>query len=264
MTNVNCPICGAQLSLIPSGQSTRNLVSQQMQRVSAQRQARGGMRNYHRGAAAVASNWAVDNWAEISFEEPARSASKEADVVVPLLQSLITGGIAALFVGSVAGGLAIQSGWSWHTPLLAALAGGAVVTSIMWSNLLSDTRSLLRKIETYTQRDLDGDGVIGEPARVSFEVRRHEKQRHSTFFSELPISEESFTTWARAAVAEQSISQDSWTGSRGLFSRSEYEELLDFLTRAWVIRWINPQAKAQGRVITNAGKAALRTWLEGK
>jgi hypothetical protein len=109
--------------------------------------------------------------AELETAQPARSPDLVGDLVVPVGQSVVTGGL-------LAGGvvvLAALAGWDgewWR--LWAGVA--VVVASGAWVLLLMDTRSLLRKLETWTGVDLDRDGQVGEPAeRLVFVDRQKAK-----------------------------------------------------------------------------------------
>lgn len=205
--------------------------------------------------------------------QPARPARYEPDVLVPFLQAVITGAFVAVALGIGAGVVAHWQSWPWWYALAAAGGGWLLVAALTWSQLLADSRDLLRKVETWSNRDnrdLDGDGEIGEPkdtpartVRLEVEQRGDGNQR-SSFFHDLPTEPALFTTWASAAVNGQSLALSHWTGNGRPFARSDYEALLDFMQRAGVVTWINPDAPAQGRQITKPGKAALQAWLEGE
>jgi hypothetical protein len=213
----------------------------------------------------VAGARETERWNEIRFEKPTRAPTREGDVIVPALQAVISGALTAAGVGFVTTLLAIWQHWPWYVVPVGAFAGGLTMAILQWTELLNDSRRLLREVETWIREDLDGDGHVGEPEDdgVHLEVGREREDGKSAFFADLPISPVAFTTWARAAVNGMSLAQTSWTGSQGLFSRSEYDQLLAFLTRAGVVAWCNPDAKAQGRELTRSGRAALRAWLEG-
>jgi len=97
------------------------------------------------------------NYASRTVEAPARAASIESDVKVPLLQSLVGG---AFIAGSTV------STWlyfGWHQPLL----GPAIVTfgtiGFFWMNGVSELRSHLWRVEKIIGRDLNKDGAVGRP-----------------------------------------------------------------------------------------------------
>lgn len=200
---------------------------------------------------------------EAIFERPARKATRESDVQVPLQQAAVSG-----VVGFLAGGLAAVSGGlafgaPWWFPVLAAPGTGLFMFVISWFELLDDSRDLLREV----QRFVKDDALLPSPSprlnSVRLEVQQDRPGRGpGGFWHDLPAGPDMFTVWAKAALAGQSIAVNAWTGSEGLFSRSEYESLLTFLTSAEVLRWSNPKSTSQGRELTKGGRAALRQYLE--
>jgi len=90
--------------------------------------------------------------------KPVRPAAVEADVKVPLYQSLVCGAVGGVLVG---GGAAL-GGMGWPSLLYAAI-GGAGSVGASWLLLLSDHRRSLWEIEKIIGADLDGDGYKGPP-----------------------------------------------------------------------------------------------------
>jgi len=199
--------------------------------------------------------------------QPARRASRESDVLVPFLQAAITGAFTAIMLGIGAGVVVHWQAWPWWYVAIVVAMTWLLMTSGVWLRLLNDSRELLWKVETWSNRDLDGDGTTGEPEEpaqvVRLEVKQEKAGSHSSFFHDMPTEPAVFTTWAQAAVNGQSLAVGHWTGSGRPFSRSDYEALLDFLQGAGVVAWQNPDAPAQGRRVTKPGKAALKAWLGG-
>lgn len=200
----------------------------------------------------------VPDWLEYSIETPGRKPSAVADVAVPLLQAIISGVIA---------GIGASIGTAKLTDLDPALIGpvaGLLVTGAVWARLLTDSRRLLRRIETWSRRDLDGDGKIGDPGRqetVRLEMHTHTGSGHKTIFSEVPVSKAKLKTWAQGVTGGRSLALGSWTGSKGPFSRSEYDALMDAMDKARVVAWNNPDEPRSGRTLTKLGKQALKAWL---
>ena len=137
--------------------------------------ARGGWRSYHTGPGAAT----VDNWKEIRYEQPARAASVQADVQVPALQAAVTG----LFVGAAATigalWLTLHNAWPWYIPPAVGGLAWLVVAGVMWSNLLTDSRALLRKVESYIGRD---DDEPGPPENMSIRVETLEPESGRTTY----------------------------------------------------------------------------------
>jgi len=147
-----------------------------MRRPSAERS--GGWRSYHSGPGAAT----VDNWREVRFEQPARAASVAADVQVPALQAVITGAFvgAGCFIGAL--WLTLHNRWGWYIPPAAGALAWLATAGLMWSNLLTDSRALLRRVESYIGRDLDRDGKVGPPETVSIRVETIDPEQKQTTY----------------------------------------------------------------------------------
>jgi hypothetical protein len=87
----------------------------------------------------------------VEYRAPARSASPASDVLVPFLQSAITGAVFGLVVGVPSESL--------RTGAIAF----AVVFCLSWTVLLFDHRRLLWAIERVVDQDIDRDERIGKP-----------------------------------------------------------------------------------------------------
>jgi len=107
-----------------------------------------GMMGKRKTYGSVAENYVREQ------RSPSRSAEVRADVVVPLLQSAVTG------LAGVVAGLAF---WG----VRGGLALGLAVFCVTWLSLLMDHRRLLWRIERVSHLDLDRDGVRGEPEVVA-------------------------------------------------------------------------------------------------
>ena len=77
------------------------------------------------GVAGIAASLPFEDWHAITYETPTRAAAVQADVVVPLLQSVVSGALAGLVV--LAAGLALASRTGAPAWLTLAAAGAAVV-----------------------------------------------------------------------------------------------------------------------------------------
>jgi hypothetical protein len=185
-----------------------------------------------------------------------------ADVLVPLLQAGVSGVLTGVSAGIVAVlVLELEAKTAATVGAVSALA----VTGIVWTFLLTDSRRLLRKIETWTRQDLDGDGSIGkpkDPETIRLEMHTQTHSGRQTLFSEVPVSKAKFKLWAQGVTSGRSLALGSWTGSKGPFSRSEYDVLMDAMEKARVVSWNNPDEPRSGRTLTRLGKQALTAWLE--
>jgi hypothetical protein len=279
-----CPHCGRPIELIQGRGSALSAEDEQVRDLLASRLARrdqqapdgwrrkpstshqySTVKPLPRGAyGAVAGAVEERRWSERRFEQPARGASVEGDVKVPLLQSLVTGTLGAVVSGLGAAVVGVPS-W-WYVPAVGA-GVGVVTFGAMWAYLLTDTRKLLRVVEVWTAEDLDGDGYVGqpEPDAVRLEVKREGGGRGpSWLFRDLPVGRDKLETWARAVLGGRGLAVGTWTGTGGLFSRAEYDSLMGALQDAGIVAWAVPGAPLKGRELTRPGRAALQAFVEGK
>jgi hypothetical protein len=213
------------------------------------------LKNPNSYLASVAGALASDDWQELRFEQPTRTPTAQGDVLVPLAQAGISGLLAGVLSGVVL--LATEAGVSAWIPA----AIGAAVGGFVWAKLLVDHRRLLRSTEVWTRRDKDP--IAAQPQGIRLEVKRDRGPDIGPgyLFAELPTTAQAFRTWAQGVTGGRSLAQSAWTGKGRPFSRSDYEELLAFLERARVVRWVNPDAPAQGRELTRMGQEALAAYL---
>lgn len=94
-------------------------------------------------------------FAQYETRKAQRAVTWESDVKVPAAQAWLT----ACAFGIMAGLLAWAAGWSWRVPVIVF----AVAVALAWLWRLRLVDDLRWQIETFTQRDLDGDHHIGRP-----------------------------------------------------------------------------------------------------
>jgi hypothetical protein len=193
-------------------------------------------------------------WApgDIETSAPARAADIKADLLVPLGQALVTGA----FVGGLGIMAAVKVQPGVDALAVWVIVSGLVATGV-WVYLLRESRRLLWQRETVTGRDLNGDGVIGQPVALPplrVEVTSGQKQ----IYLELPGKPEALAMLARGVLAGRPMAEDSWSGGAGPFSRSEFRAIRDTLIERGLATWRNPDAKAQGCELTHAGRAMFR------
>lgn len=260
-----CPDCGAEL-LVTVGESVvlpdyggmTNFHREREQPYNAMptmtrqptRRARGGYRTYNQGAAAAT----LENWQSVSFETPARSATKEADVVVPLMQALITGafvgaGVAIAGVGAVMAGVNLP----WWAPFPAGLVTTLATAGIRWGGLLDDSRALLRKVESYVGHDLDGDGAVGAPETVALRVETTDGKRMTyDTLAHLPELRLAFQALRGGRIAHLSRRALVDIGIGSDVARDILAELKDTKYIAY------PDGDNAASVLTNKGRALSR------
>ena len=195
------------------------------------------------------------DWARVERRE-SFPVTLEGNLLVPLFGGLALG-VASVLVVS---GLALASEASARVFVSLVFITWGLVWGVGMFILLGADLSNVRRVEFY-----EGQASLSESealSKVRLEVVNPQGARFS--FGELPVSEDAFRQFAGAVVRGKDLSLGAWTGSRGIFSRSEYDALTDFLMRAGLVRWCNPQAHSQGRELTAAGKATLARFVEGE
>lgn len=197
---------------------------------------------------------------EMSRTQPARPASLESDVIVPLLQALATGFV----IGASSAPVAYFLEWSWTTPLM---IGGATVT-ITWLSLLGAHRKLLWLVETVSNIGDPEPPAPPTPAPISLEVKHREPAGKIGRFQyiDLPknVTQEMFVEWSKSVLnGSRSIAQSSWTGNGKLFSKPVYSDFVAAMMDAGILA-LKGQDKSQGYRITNGGKHALRSLISAE
>ena len=139
-----------------------------------------------------------------------------------------------------------------------AMSGAA-----MWFTALTDTRALLRRVETFAGRDLDGDGHIGTRHTTSINVRVEQEGRgpQDLFLQFEDVRPEQLNDLFRGALRGDSLSESRWTGAGKTFSKPKYCDVRDGLLDAHLLQWQNADSHSQGLSVTKAGKAVLTRWV---
>ena len=183
--------------------------------------------------------------------QPARRAEFGGDVLVPLTQGLITG-VAAGAVGGLLSG-------SWT----GAVVAGVCVFGVTWVTLLLDHRRALWTVERVTGRDLDHDGVVGEPEQrghncdhspptVRVELAEDHDGGHRLRWFELPIDDHKLSKVAHAVLQEGAAF--SRRGLAGVLSQHEYERLSSAMLDGGLLVDVG----GNKRVLSGSGRALLR------
>lgn len=197
---------------------------------------------------------------EAERRTPYRPQNAESDFIVPLLQSLGTGAFVTIGAGWMAW---LYHGFTWEM----AVGVGLVTAGGFWVITVMANRKLLWVVERIINSDLDEDGEVGRPEEreITLNVKHANRTGTQTFRFGLPagITEANLYDFARGVMLEsRGLAESSWTGYGKPFSKPKYNEFLDALDRAGLVRWINPQAHAQGRELTPAGARALLDYIQ--
>jgi len=188
-----------------------------------------------------------------SWAQAGRAASLESEVFVPTMQAIVVGFFIGLAIGVawffIVGGAPVVA-------LAASFTAGSVAMAAAYILILIDTRRLLWVLEEWLDDDLDDDGRVGKPENVRIEVtyRDEEGNFEKMQFLDVPLEIGLIRRFAGLVLDGRPLSQGVWTGSGGLFSRSEYDQLMAELEARGMVTFKNPAAPAQGRVLTRGGK----------
>ena len=150
--------------------------------------------------------------------------------------------------------------------------GASVGVSLAWGWLCAEHNQRLKRVLPWFIEQKEGwvsvrDDTIGGNVSLSIDHRYRdgstETGRTIQYFGVLPVEVERFSQWAAAVLGTdrlpgQSLAIAHWTGSDGLFSRKEYEEVLALLRKGEAV--INQPGK--GNVLTGGGRRALRQHLK--
>lgn len=197
-------------------------------------------------------------------QTPVRGQNLEADLATPFLQAIATG----LFVALLGLYLAwVREGFLWHQGLIA----GVVAAGLYWALALIWNRKLLWLVEEVIQQDITGDGEIGQPAPpppTTLEVihKSEDNQVKRMLRFDLPdgLTEADIADLARGVLVEhRGLSESAWTGKGKPFSKPKFKALLDTLTAAGLVRWVDDNNHAQGRELTGQGRRALYSLAYG-
>ena len=188
--------------------------------------------------------------------EPAREGNIHSDVLVPLLQSLITGFFGGAFLALMTGYLVAQD---VEYALYAFGLSFVVITAVVWMVLLDDHKRLLWRVERLVGKDFDGDGVAGEPEHLVVEVHKPGPYGENTDFLHLNVDRERFMEFVRGILSGEPVTVARWTGSGRTFRRGEFEKLRSELMERGILRWRG--TRNHGVEVTEEGREVLEALL---
>lgn len=194
---------------------------------------------------------------------PVRPPDLTADVLVPLAQMgvcgvgafCITFPVAAFIIGPV-GGLAVA----------AIVAGVAAGVSTLW--VLDWKHATIYSVELYRDNLTATSQNSAETTVETIDLRVTREDLNSQFppvqIRNIPIDRERLTVLAQAAIAGRPLTQDEFSGSDKLLSRSEFDKTMQTLMELGILAWKSSRDNAQGRVITAGGRHALQAIMNGR
>lgn len=188
-----------------------------------------------------------------------RADTVEAGVTVPTLQAAVTALFPAILIATLSTAAAITWQWPWWIPPLATLVTWSTLASLQTWRYIE-----LRQVwdnELLQQRDLNHDGHIGPPPpQQTIKVELSELNGHHLTYPDLgSISDSQLLAFARGLQVNESLAEARWSGSGKPFSKPDFITFRDnHLIPNGMAKWVNPQAHAQGAVLTSKGRAMFR------
>lgn len=247
MSNHKCPHCGQriELNISPVGIPAR---TQKRPGVTVFQSSHRSVFKSDAAAPALPAGYTAER------QSPAFLPTKEANVIVPLLESLITGA----FVGvcTVAGVTYVQRSF------LDGLAWGGIsllaASFFQWIRLTGSYRNLLWRLETVTGLDVDGSGEVGQPEPLPQPTVRVEVlEGHTWKFENLPGDNDSLYSFSRDVVNGVRTFSERGAADNG-YGVENFRKLRDlFVDRGWAT-WNHPNRKQQGVSLTRGGNWLIR------
>jgi hypothetical protein len=200
----------------------------------------------------------AQNQSNMETTTPVRPAGLVPDLLVPLGQALVTGGLLASAVTVIVG----QTDWR-HSGSLGALWIGITlfVTALAWLYLLRDSRRLLWSLERLTGKDIDQDGRVGEPEPQTIEVVIQQSS-HQRIISAgwLGLTDDQIVMLAVDLTRGRSLAEGDLGKDKVIFPRgiNQYRDVRGKLVESGLLELVNPAAPAQGYRVTRAGRAVFK------
>lgn len=215
---------------------------------------------------AVAGALQEEEWQTVEYHEPARPASREADVLVPLLQAIVTGILGGLIALMLALAGVVARGWPWWAVPVCSGCASVMVATVQWVRLLKETRALLVKRERWERPQGLGERGQGRGEKVPAETLRVEVKDETDggvrwTIDELPISREQLTVLARRVdIGLGKWSRRSLAEIRGV-GEERARTVLAELERYGYLHYPNGRNHSGGAVPTAKGAALFRGLL---
>jgi hypothetical protein len=179
------------------------------------------------------------------------------DMLVTGGLSLFAGGLCAFCVG------VFEPDYTIYAGIIGSL--GSVTCAWWW--LIDERYQRLRRMpkiaiqwaqEALPAKDESITGNVELTMDHRYRDGHTEAGRTIQYFGELPVDVERFNEWAQGALLGKSLAVPQWTPRAKLFSRPEYDKLLDKMRASEAI--INLGSN-KGNTLTSGGKRALTRHL---
>ncbi len=194
---------------------------------------------------------------------PTRAPSREADIIVPMWRAVIGGTLGNTLLWMIIyGGLNYYSVWGILASWLTCIGLGWLASTRAFDKLMVIVEEMEEAITK------SNDQAKPEPQRVELVLTRPDRRGNNHyFFPDVPdtITPDKFLEWAIGVTdGVHTLAEGEWTGKGKLFSKSEYKGLVGGLQTGGLIQWVDDNAHAQGRRLTDEGRAALLSYIEAQ
>lgn len=143
----------------------------------------------------------------------------------------------------------------WNSPGWIALVTGAAGALLVWaSGVLAWRRDVYGVEEPY--HPTPSPALQVQNVRVELAQETDGARRLNLI--DLPASADQLAALAHGLLTGASLSESTWTGGRGLFTRAEFSQLRAELLRRKLAAWNSPGTPARGASLTPSGRAVMR------
>lgn len=157
-------------------------------------------------------------------------------LLIPAGQALLTG-VFSLAPGM---GIAILAGY----PATYGMIGAGAITLISWLYFRARWTRLVERMLAPEEPVFLPELVEPEPIRI--ELVHEDGPYLEAQFVDLPISGDQLKALADGLVQGAPLTVHKWTGSRGVFSRAEWESVRYELVRRGLVRAVSPGTPQRG------------------
>ena len=188
----------------------------------------------------------------IEPQPPVKLHSLEAGVWLPILQAGITG----IFIGASVAIVAYLA--DWPKPFAWFAAGYIFSQAVVWMALLWRWLGLTARVEQAIDIDLDGDGYTGPAPTLRVELAKDNDGGRQIAIMDLPTTPEKLSTLAHGLLAGLPLSEGTWCGRNGLFTRGEWRAVRAQLQARGLVSLAQDRDHRSGYQLTPAGQSAMR------
>lgn len=169
---------------------------------------------------------------------------------------LVTPLAAFVLVGGVTLALALLLSWPLPVALLAGFLGALVAFGWLMGRV---TDALYPRPEPVVLEPKPLETKNPEPQTTQVAFIRENGNYPRGEYASLSVDPKRLYAFCVGVLNGKGMSISEWTGSRGIFSRSEFTVLRSELIERGFVRWINEKAHAQGVELTRGGEAFFNT-----